>query len=410
MKNLHRHHYHKIRSGSRLFLSARTNYSAASSKLVVGGKTYEDIPKVVYNIAPPMDHKKELYVEHNTRLPSILSALEKAKLTPEFRGSEIVQLNSSRKATLKDIQSVHYSNYLSILKKFVEDAKSGKPKPKSSDLTFAMQGFQYVTATSYEVSLAAAGSGLSLVDFAVAASKINENCPVGFALMPPPMHHVLRTESGGCCYFENAGIAARYAQRVHGLNRVLIIDFDVHYLSHTNDAFYDDPDIFVLSTHWDEGYHGKFDDTGSGRGEGATLNLPLPEGSGDIAMQSVFDEVIVPCAQKFKPDIIIVSAGYDGHVVDPTGSFQLTTGTYFTLASGIKQLAKDLCGGRCVFFLEGGESEGVVSFSVAESFRAFVGEQSMAPEFEKKYAFFLHDEPINKVKQAIQRTKHLHSI
>ncbi|XP_071711160.1 histone deacetylase 14, chloroplastic-like [Rutidosis leptorrhynchoides] len=223
-----------------------------------------------------MDYKKE--VDIDARVPSILSALEKAKLIPEFRGSEIVQLNSSRKATLKDIQSVHYSNYLSTLKKAVEKVETSELRYPST-----MKEFEEVISTSYEDSLVAAGSGLSLVDFVVAASKVNENCPVGFALVPPPRHHIRLHESKGCCYFENAGIAARYAQRVHGLNRVLIIDFDVHFLLRTNQAFYDDPDIFVLSTHF-EGYRGKFDETGSGRGEWATLNLPLPEGSGDNTM------------------------------------------------------------------------------------------------------------------------------
>ncbi|XP_071711323.1 histone deacetylase 14, chloroplastic-like isoform X2 [Rutidosis leptorrhynchoides] len=354
-----------------------------------------------------MDHKKDLGIKCDARVPSIMSALEKAKLTPEFRGSEILQLNSSRKATLKDIQSVYYcTHYPALLKEAVEDVKASKPL----NYSWSMKEFEYVIATSYEDSLLAAGSGLSLVDFVVAASKINDKCPVGFALVPPPRHHIMLHESRGCCYFENAGIAARYAQLVHGLKCVLIIDFDVHFLSQTNRAYYDDPDIFVLSTHCKEGYYGKFDEIGSGRGEGATLNLPLPNASGDIAMRSVFDEIIVPCAQKFKPDIIIVSAGYDGHAIDPTGRFQVTTGTYYTLASSIKQLAKDLCGGRCVFFLEGGQSEGVLSFSVAESFRAFLGEPSMADEFERKYEVFLHDEPINKIKEAIQRTKHLHSI
>ncbi|XP_071713201.1 histone deacetylase 14, chloroplastic-like [Rutidosis leptorrhynchoides] len=263
---------------------------------------------------------------------------------------------------------------------------------------------------SYEDSFVAAGAGLSLVDFVVEASKINKISPVGFALMPPPIHHVCVMGSmEGCCYFENAGIAARYAQRVYGLKRVLIIDFDVHFLYTTNDAFYDDPDIFGLSTHCVTCYR-KYNETGSKRGKGATLNLPLPDGSGDIAMRNVFDEVIVPCGQKFKPDIIIVSAGFDGHAVDPTANLELTTRTYFMLASGIKQLAKDLCDGRCVFFLEGGQSESIVSFSVAEYFRAFLGEPCMAPEFEKKYAVFLYDEPSSKIKKAIQKTKKLHSL
>ncbi|KAH0679130.1 hypothetical protein KY284_020215 [Solanum tuberosum] len=98
---------------------------------------------------------------------------------------------------------------------------------------------------------------------------------------------------------------------------------------------------------------GKIDQIGCGSGEGSTLNLPLPGVTGDTAMRTVFDEVIVPCAQRFKPDIILVSAGYDAHQLDPLASLQFTTGTYYMLASSIKQLAKDLCGGRCVFFLEG---------------------------------------------------------
>ncbi|XP_071730027.1 histone deacetylase 14, chloroplastic-like isoform X2 [Rutidosis leptorrhynchoides] len=355
-----------------------------------------------------MDHhhkEEELDIGRTARVPFILSALEKSKLTPEFRGPEIVQINSFRKATLEDIRGVHDYYFPVHLREAVEEAKTSKPR-----YPFHMIEFNYVTDTSYEDSLAAAGAGLSLVDYVVAASKNNANSPIGFALLPPPGHNIPVVDYMGFCYFENAGIAARYAQRVHGLKRVLIIDFDVHFLDITNDAFYEDPDIFVLSTHSEEWYHRKFDETGSGRGEGATLNLPLPNGFGDVGMRNVFDEVIVPCAQKFKPDLIIVSAGYDGHAADPDGTFQLTTGTYYMLASGIKRLAEDLCGGRCVFFLEGGTSESIVSFSVAESFRAFVGEPSMAPEFEKKYAVFLHDEPSNKIKQAIQRTKHLHSI
>ncbi|KAI3798022.1 hypothetical protein L1987_33288 [Smallanthus sonchifolius] len=125
-------------------------------------------------------------------------------------------------------------------------------------------------------------------------------------------------------------------------------------------------------------------------------------------MRTVFDEVIVPSAQRFKPDIILVSAGYDGHVLDPLANFQFTTGTYYMLASNIKQLAKDLCGGRCVFFLEGGYNLESLSNSVADSFRAFIGEPSMAAKVDD--LGYLYDEPSFKVKQAIQRIKHLHSL
>lgn len=244
----------------------------------------------------------------------------------------------------------------------------------------------------------------------VAESKISKSPPVGFALIRPPGHHAIPKGPMGFCVFGNVAVAARYAQRSHGLKRVFIIDFDVHHGNGTNDAFYDDPDIFFLSTHQDGSYPGtgKFEEVGHGDGEGTTLNLPLPGGSGDTAMRTVFDEIIVPCAQRFKPDIILVSAGYDAHVLDPLASLQFTTGTYYMLASYIQQLANDLCGGRCVFFLEGGYNLKSLSYSVADSFRAFLGEPSLASEFDNPA--ILHEEPSTRVRQAIERVKHIHSL
>ncbi|XP_028548254.1 histone deacetylase 14 isoform X3 [Dendrobium catenatum] len=153
---------------------------------------------------------------------------------------------------------------------------------------------------------------------------------------------------------------------------------------------------------------GKIEQVGQGKGEGTTLNLPLPGGSGDYAMRNVFDEVIAPCAQRFKPDIILVSAGYDAHVLDPLAGLQFTAGTYYMLASSIKQLAKELCKGRCVFFLEGGYNLQSLSHSVVDTFRAFLGEPSLAPEFDDPA--ILYEEPLSKAKQVIQKVKHLHSL
>lgn len=338
------------------------NGGLPSDQIAVGAK-------VIYAAAPAMGHNQESHPECNSRVPAILTALEKMKLTSKAMDQ------ASEKGLI-----------------FIDGS-----------------GPTYATATTFQESLLAAGAGISLVDSVVAASKVSKDPPVAFALIRPPGHHAVPKGPMGFCVFGNIAIAARYAQRVHGLKRVFIIDFDVHHGNGTNDAFYEDPNIFFLSTHQAGSYPGtgKIDQIGCGSGEGSTLNLPLPGGSGDTAMRTVFDEVIVPCAQRFKPDIILVSAGYDAHLLDPLASLQFTTGTYYMLASNIKQLAKDLCGGRCVFFLEGGYNLSSLSNSVAESFRALLGEQSLAAELDDPS--YLHEEPLNKVRQIIEKVKHIHS-
>ncbi|KAF5480579.1 hypothetical protein F2P56_001318 [Juglans regia] len=372
-----------LRSGRRFLRSIGASITCSNGigkdPYILSNEKISDA-RLIYAVAPAMGHNQESHPESHFRVPAIVNALEKMEMTPKFRGSEIIELQSFKPASVDDIASVHARAYVSGLEK------------------------------TFHESLVAAGAGIALVDSVVAASKNRRDPPVGFALIRPPGHHAIPLGPMGFCVFGNVAIAARYAQRAHGLKRVFIIDFDVHHGNGTNDAFYDDPDIFFLSTHQDGSYPGtgKIDEVGRGDGEGTTLNLPLPGGSGDIAMTTVFDEVIAPCAQRFKPDIILVSAGYDGHVLDPLASLQFTTGTYYMLASKIKLLAKDLCGGRCVCFLEGGYNLKSLSYSVADSFRAFLGEQSLASEFDNPA--ILYEEPSTKVKQAIQRVKHIHSL
>ncbi|KAK3002732.1 hypothetical protein RJ639_018426 [Escallonia herrerae] len=367
--------------------------------------TAQQMPaKVIYCVAPAMGHNQKSHPECNFRVPAVVTALEKMELTPKFRASEIIELQSFRPASIDDIASVHASAYVCGLEKAMDQAS------EQGIIFIEGSGPTYATATTFRESLIAAGASISIVDSVVAASKISQDPPTGFALVRPPGHHAIPKGPMGFCVFGNVAIAARHAQRLHGLKRVFIIDFDVHHGNGTNDTFYDDPDIFFLSTHQAGSYPGtgKIDEIGRGDGEGATLNLPLPGGSGDLTMRTVFDEVIAPCAQRFKPDIILVSAGYDGHVLDPLASLQFTTGTYYMLASNIKQLAKDLCGGRCVFFLEGGYNLKSLSHSVADSFRAFLGETSLASELFDPA--ILYEEPSSKVRQAIQRVKSIHSL
>ncbi|XP_074588361.1 histone deacetylase 14, chloroplastic isoform X3 [Curcuma longa] len=358
--------------------------------------------RVLYCVAAAMGHNKDAHPESNKRVPAITNALERLELTPKYRSREVYELQNFKPALLDDIAVVHARSYIHGLEKAMSKAMD------EGIIFIDGSGPTYATETTFEESLIAAGAGISLVDAVVEASRVNYNPPIGFALIRPPGHHAVPKGPMGFCVFGNIAVAARHAQRVHGLQRVLIIDFDVHHGNGTCDAFYDDPDIFFISTHQDGSYPGtgKMEQVGQGSGEGATLNLPLPGGSGDSSMRSVFDEVIVPCAQRFKPDIILVSAGYDAHALDPLAGLQFTTGTYYMLASNIKQLAKELCHGRCVFFLEGGYNLQSLSNSVADTFRAFLGEPSLASQFDDPT--MLYEEPLLRVQKAIQKVKHIH--
>ncbi|XP_039058867.1 histone deacetylase 14 [Hibiscus syriacus] len=383
--------------------SVSCSYSTEKNDALPSLKQLSDA-KVIYAAAPALGHNKEAHPESSARVPAIVTALEQMELTSKFRGSDVLELQNFHLASVDDVASVHAKAYVFGLEKAMDQAS------EQGLIVIDGSGPTYATSTTFHESLVAAGAGLALVDSVVAASKNQLDPPTAFALIRPPGHHAIPEGPMGFCVFGNVAIAARYAQRVHGLKRVFIIDFDVHHGNGTNDAFFEDPDIFFLSTHQAGSYPGtgKIDQIGKGAGEGATLNLPLPGGSGDTAMRTVFDEVIVPCAQRFKPDIFLVSAGYDGHVLDPLANLQLTTSTYYMLASNIKQLAKDLCGGRCVFFLEGGYNLKSLSYSVADSFRAFLGEPSLAAEFDNPA--YLYEEPSDRVKEAIQRVKHIHSL
>ncbi|CAL9192935.1 unnamed protein product [Musa hybrid cultivar] len=397
-RRIMRHMSLNIRSSAENDSGIKDDMKAASSI-----KPFYDA-RILYSIAPAMGHNKESHPESNKRVPAIIDALEKLELSPKYRYSEVFEVQNFRPASMDDIARVHARTYITGLEKAMSKATD------EGIIFIDGSGPTYATKTTFEEALIAAGAGISLVDSVVEASMATHNPPIGFALVRPPGHHAVPKGPMGFCVFGNIAVAARHAQRAHGLKKVLIIDFDVHHGNGTCDAFYDDPDVFFISTHQVGSYPGtgKIEQVGQGSGEGTTLNLPLPGGSGDNSMRSVFDEVIVPCAQRFKPDIVLVSAGYDAHALDPLAGLQFTTGTYYMLASSIKQLANELCGGRCVFFLEGGYNLQSLSSSVADTFRAFLGEPSLASQFDDPA--MLYEEPLSRVKKVLQKAKHIHSL
>ncbi|HET6373348.1 MAG TPA: histone deacetylase, partial [Candidatus Polarisedimenticolia bacterium] len=187
-----------------------------------------------------------------------------------------------------------------------------------------------------------------------------------FAAVRPPGHHALKDVAMGFCLFNNVAIVARHLQAKHGLRRILIVDWDVHHGNGTQDAFYDDPSVFFFSIHQFPFYPGTGSkgETGVGAGAGTTLNAPMEAGRGDDDYLRVFGEVLEPRVMQFKPEFILISAGFDAHKDDPLGGMRLTEHGYARLTDLIRTWSEEVCHGRVLSLLEGGYDLGALSRSV----------------------------------------------
>jgi acetoin utilization deacetylase AcuC-like enzyme len=209
----------------------------------------------------------------------------------------------------------------------------------------------YLGPGSREVALLAAGGTVELAR-AVARGDV----AAGLAAVRPPGHHAESDRAMGFCVFNNVAVAARALQAEEGVERVLILDWDVHHGNGTQHSFESDPDILYFSTHQYPYYPGTgdFGEVGLGRGAGATVNVPLPAGSGDEVYLGVFQRVFVPVARAFRPDVLLVSAGFDAHRDDPLAAMEVSADGWAALAALVRAVADEVCGGRLVFVLEGG--------------------------------------------------------
>jgi acetoin utilization deacetylase AcuC-like enzyme len=180
-------------------------------------------------------------------------------------------------------------------------------------------------------------------------------------LVRPPGHHAMSDQGMGFCTFGNVAIAAKYARREHGAKRIAILDWDVHHGNGTQDAFYDDPDVLFISIHQQDLFPpvgwGSLDQRGEGAGEGTTINIPLPPGSGNPTYLAAMHEIVIPAVRRFAPDLIIISAGQDASVMDPLGRMSLTTASYRVMTSMMRDLADEVSQSRLLIALEGGYSE-----------------------------------------------------
>jgi acetoin utilization deacetylase AcuC-like enzyme len=189
-----------------------------------------------------------------------------------------------------------------------------------------------------------------------------------FAAVRPPGHHARPNQGMGFCIFNNVAIAARYAQRKYGIERVMIADWDVHHGNGTQDIFYEDGSVFFFSTHQSPWYPGtgNAQETGEGAGAGRTMNCPFPRGSGRPEILGVFQERLIRAAAGFQPDLVLISAGFDSRLGDPLGQFTLTDRDFTDLTNVMLEIADQHCGGRLVSVLEGGyDLRGLASAATA---------------------------------------------
>ena len=219
---------------------------------------------------------------------------------------------------------------------------------------------------SFDIALLAVGGVLTAID-AVLAGTV----PSAFCAVRPPGHHATATVPMGFCLFNNVAIGARYAQQ-RGLRRILIVDWDVHHGNGTQAIFEEDPDVFYCSSHQYPYYPstGARDDVGSGAGQHATLNLPMPAGSGDADVLAAYREELLPRALAFRPELVLISAGFDGHRDDPLAGWRLTEAGYAELTRLVRQIADASAGGRIVSVLEGGYHPRALPRSVEAHLRA----------------------------------------
>lgn len=231
---------------------------------------------------------------------------------------------------------------------------------------------------SYEIALLAAGGAMAAVD-AVVAGTVRR----AYALVRPPGHHAVAEKGLGFCLFNNIVIAARHAQRAHGIERVLILDWDVHYGNGTHDAFYADPSVLFISLHQRGLYpaaSGELDEVGTGKGKGFTVNLPLPAGSGDAVYAAAFERIVRPIVDEFRPQLVMISAGQDASTMDPLGRMCVTTEGFRRMTTAVMEMADRHADGRLVLVQEGGYSELYAPYCTLAIFETLLGERTDIPE------------------------------
>jgi acetoin utilization deacetylase AcuC-like enzyme len=282
-----------------------------------------------------LKHDTGRHPETSKRLESITARLEKAGLIKKCTAGTYRPVTEEFVATLHDPKLVQSIKQLAA-------HGGGRIDPDT-----------VVCPDSHRVALAASGACIAAVDAVMKGDDKN-----GLCLVRPPGHHATPTRAMGFCLFNNVGLAAHHAKKTHRLTRILVVDWDVHHGNGTQDIFYEDPEVMVYNIHrYGQGFYprtGPADETGRGKGLGYTLNVPVKFGTERKEYRDLFTKALEKAADKIKPELVLLSAGFDAHRNDPVGSLGLETEDFTTLTKQVLEIAKTHCKGRLVSCLEGG--------------------------------------------------------
>jgi acetoin utilization deacetylase AcuC-like enzyme len=301
-------------------------------------------------------HDTLTHPEHQSRVSTALQLLEASGVAAKLDRPDC------RDATLEELTRIHSAEHVRRVQHFGE----GGPVMVLAD-TIANRG-------TYVAALRAAGAVVGATEAVIGGDFEGAYC-----LVRPPGHHAVASAPMGFCFFNNVAIAARHAIAL-GLERVAVVDIDIHHGNGTQDAFYEDPSVLYVSTHQFPFYPGTghWRQAGVGPGQGMTLNLSLPGGCGDLEYDEIMEQVIALKLRAYRPELILVSAGYDAHHADPIDGamMRLSCAGYASLIATLRELARDLCRARIVVALEGGYDLTALSWSVRNSIEALLGEAS----------------------------------
>ena len=271
---------------------------------------------------------------------------------------------SARAATEEELATYHTREFIAGVRAYVGGGQSKGDWGEIESDTPLSQG-------SYTAAIFAAGGAMSAVQATMSGQIKN-----AYALLRPPGHHALSSRAMGFCIFNNAVIAAHYARNIFGLERVMIVDWDVHHGNGTQDAFYADPGVLFVSLHqqnWYPKLSGELEQIGTGAGAGFTVNIPLPAGTGDRGYRAAFEQLVVPIGLQYRPQLVIISAGQDANWLDPLAEMMVTQKGFRKMSELVLKLAMEVCEGRLVMLQEGGYSAAYVPYCTVAAIEPLLG-------------------------------------